>query len=266
MTTKLPGVQRLETIDLGDGILFLGTLNTAFDSDDLNEVGGIAATAQVTFLNEFKSLELGSPQRTTKVMKYKDGVQVKVSIYEVVIERLRERLGFGTLATTLQGTDVITGEQKILYGTSWAQLQNDTILVSPVPTVTDGGATPVTYSSTTDYELDRTNGIIRRRSGGIILDGQRVYCNYSCTRGQKKTLTVPMSTTINYIPVRFVSKREDGKWILDLYKAVPPSGNVVWDINFAEFNTLDMEFIAEPDLTRAITDQLYSYMFIKNPV
>lgn len=241
--------QQKNMIGNGNGYSQIGSATT-----DLQELGSLEGNVVETVTREELVIEDGEPKLTIDKRVIRETAALSCTLKEKRLRDVCTQLGLpSTDVTTLTSSDIaVTNEQKKLYDTSWAHLYGWPVKTSPAHTVTDGGATPVTYVETTDYVLDKTNGLIRRVSTGSISHGATVYINYTYTRpaGRKLVFGGRNSTLIDRY-LRFVYIHPDNTYAdITEYPKASPGPSTVQNYNSGAMNTRELTFTAIADFTQ----------------
>ncbi len=246
-------VQEKGHIGSGNGYLKVGT-----SWSDLQDLGSLEGNASVVITREYLDVFDGQPLVLIDKHVIREGARIQCTLKEKRLRDIAWQLGLLTTdcvsSEAAAPATAVTGEQKVLLDENWAHLDGTNI--SSV-IVTDGGATPATYTLNTDYALDTVRGLIRRISGGLITDGGRVYVAYSWSRPARLKLLYGQDNVINPFKLRFVYTQIDGnRQITDFLSAVPAE-SVVQGYNVGALNTRDLVFDALADLTANPGERLY---------
>lgn len=250
MSTKnFPVVTNDNDLMIGDGYLFLGAHDADFSDQTLELAGCLNGTTTVTTQIEKARLEAGSPQMLIRVEPQRINLEIQVTLIEINMKRLQKVYGFGDLATAQADTVTVAGETVPLAGKYWTRLAGYAITGTPVVRSAETYAT--VYTAGTDYQIDTTNGLIRRIPTGSIPNFSEVAVYYTWSRPARETLNLGTSATVGRYPLKFVVPMPDGRrWSLRIWKATP---NDSGSLNFQpdQFTQNSISFTALADRTQS---------------
>jgi len=256
MAVSEPQVQRVHLINTGEGKVLCGT-----NELDLQDVGSLEGNCVLTTTRRSIPIMDGNPKVPVGAIIDEETVTFGFVMKEQFTDDILKQLGYGTSKRTLTTTtssESRENEEKVLWGTNWATLKGRNIATSPAPVVTDTGATPTTYSEGTDYEIDYTEGKIRRLSGSSIDDGERVYVDYTYTKAANREYSIggDMSSPSEFY-FRFILTRQNGyRYMVDCYRCIF-ANPTVQNFNRGGFNTREVVLQLLADNTKPAGERFY---------
>lgn len=253
-----PALVKDENVNIGNGWLFLGPANTAYDDDLLQNAGCLTGSAELTPVKTTATLLAGSPQMPIREEITELGFTLKVTLVELSVRTLQKYLGYGTRTAHVTSTPTVTDETITLYDNGfYVPLQGLDITTASV-TVESTDATPVEYTETTDYVVDYTNGLIKSTGVGIS-NGETVHVTYTWSRPAYEKISIGSEPVLNWYALKFVVPHNDGtRSAFKMWKAVPSE---LPSIPFQpdDFTKFDVTFKAQADRTKTPDQMLCAW-------
>ncbi len=242
--------QQTSMIGNGNGYLQIGTALT-----NLQELGSLEGNSVETITRELLPIEDGEPKLLIENRVIRESIQIACALKEKRLRDVCTQLGLASTDVTdeISADVAITNEQHVMYDDSWVHLYGMPVKSSPALTADDGGATPISYSTTTDLEVNKDLGMVRRLTTGTIANGATVYFDYTYTMPKRRKLVFGgRATTLNDRYLRFVYMQPNNAHRdITEYPKASPGPSTVQNYNSGALNTRELQFTAIADLTAA---------------
>jgi len=243
-------LQQKSMIGNGNGYLQIGTATT-----NLQEIGSLEGNSVETLTREILPIEDGEPKLLVENRIIRETAQISCALKEKRLRDVCIQLGLPStdVSDEIAAEVIVTNEQHKMYDDSWVHLFGMPIKSSPALTADDGGATPISYSTDTDLEVNKDLGMVRRKTTGTITNGATVYFDYTWDRPKRRKLVVGgRATTLNDRYLRFVYMQPDNAHRdITEYPKASPGPSTVQNYNSGALNVRELTFAAVADFTQA---------------
>jgi len=229
MPVSLVTVQRPNLIGGGTGLVQIGSVSSPPAGNmNLQDVGSIEGGIQENLVREYREIWDKQPLVLVRREVVKEYMEISFVLKEIWVKDLTRFFGLNPTSKVVEqgsGSETITDEIKVLWGTYPARLYGRNISSVSYVSASSGGSSP--YSSS-DYSIDTTEGTIRRTSSSSIPDGGSVYLKYTYTRPKRRYINLGGDSSVNSFYLRIIYIQPDGnRHIYDYYKVVPRGGLVL---------------------------------------
>lgn len=254
-----------DVISSGDGYLFIGNRNEAYDLTELKPIGSIIGEDgfSLEILDSHVDHEDGTPLRLITREKERVGRQISFKFAEFRTEdELKKAFGYGTASETASAAGTAFTSQDItLYGNRWTKLPYWNISVTSIST-TD--ATPTTYDPAAialNFDIDEAEGKIKIKASAPAVTPDEFGLDFIVTgtydAGEKDTLeNTPTGGVLDYYPVVFVEPMQNGVRRYWIYPKCFPGDIETIEFKPGQYRALGVSFTVAKDPTMDYLEQI----------
>lgn len=105
-----------DNINLGNGVLEIGTYDTSNQFQSYTDLGAVKGTATLTYMRETNRFESGRPMVVLKEEIIRESVELRIALAELTVANLKLVLNGGVVSSSVSAPTFLTGNGYALLG------------------------------------------------------------------------------------------------------------------------------------------------------